>query len=85
MAKTLKNFIESYQKNEFSTPNIQVIDKGFSDEMINLPDHVLLDLTFSWTFFEKSCLTKITVSNRSFGSSFFKYLFSRYRIFEIYF
>jgi len=43
-----------------------------SDEMINLPDDVLLDLTFSRAFFEKSHLTKIRLCNGSFGSSFFK-------------
>ena len=72
MTKTLKNLIECYQKGELSTPNIQVIDKIFSDEMINLPDDVLLDLTFSRAFFEKSRLTKIRFCNGSFGSSFFK-------------
>jgi len=45
MTKTLKNLIGCYQKRELSTPSIQVIDKIFSDEMINLPDDVLLDLT----------------------------------------
>jgi hypothetical protein len=34
MAKTLKKLIEDYQKGELSTPNMQVIDKRFSDEMI---------------------------------------------------
>ena len=72
MAETLKNLIESYQKGNLSTPNIQVIDKIFSDEIINLPDDVLLDLTFSRAFFEKSRLTKIRFCNGSFGSSFFK-------------
>jgi uncharacterized protein YjbI with pentapeptide repeats len=72
MTKTLKNLIECYQKGELSTPNIQVIDKIFSDEMINLPDDVLLDLTFSRAFFEKSRFTKIRFCNGSFGSSFFK-------------
>jgi len=72
MAETLKNLIESYQKGELSTPNMQVIDKIFSDEIINLPDDVLLDLTFSRAFFKKSRLTKIRFCNGSFGSSFFK-------------
>jgi uncharacterized protein YjbI with pentapeptide repeats len=72
MVKTLKNLIESYQKGELSKPNMQVIDEIFSDEMINLPDDVLLDLTFSRAFFEKSRLTKIRFCNGSFGSSFFK-------------
>ena len=72
MAETLKNLIESYQKGKLSTPNMQVIDKIFSDEIINLPDGVLLDLTFSWAFFEKSHLTKIRFRNGSFASSFFK-------------
>ena len=72
MAETLKNLIESYQKGKLSTPNMQVIDKIFSDEIINLPDDVLLDLTFSRAFFEKSRLTKIRFCNGSFGSSFFK-------------
>jgi hypothetical protein len=53
MTKTLKNLMECYQKGKLSTLNIQVIDKIFSDEMINLPDDVLLDLTFSRAFFEK--------------------------------
>jgi uncharacterized protein YjbI with pentapeptide repeats len=72
MTETLKNLIECYQRGKLSTPNIQVIDKIFSDEMINLPDDVLLDLTFSRAFFEKSRLTKIRFCNGSFGSSFFK-------------
>ena len=72
MTKTLKNLIESYQKGELNTPNIQVIDKIFSDEMIIYTDNVLLDLTFSRAFFEKSRLTKIRFSNGSFGSNFFK-------------
>jgi hypothetical protein len=33
--------------------------------MINLPDDVLLDLTFSRPFFEKSSLTKIRFCNGS--------------------
>ena len=72
MTKTLKNLIECYQKGELNTPNIQVIDRIFSDEMINLPDDELLDLTSSRAFFEKSRLTKIRFCNGSFGSSFFK-------------
>lgn len=70
--KTLKNLIESYQKGELSTPNMQIIDKIFSDEIINLPDDRLLDLTFSRAFFERSRLTKTKFYNGSFGSSFFK-------------
>jgi hypothetical protein len=90
MTKTLKNLIECYQKRELSTPNIQAIDKIFSNEMINLSDDVLLDLTFSRAFFEKSRLTKIRFCNGSFGSSFFKdcflkHSFSRNGIFEMYF
>ena len=38
MTKTLKNLIESYKKGEFSTPNIQAINKRFSDEMIKFTD-----------------------------------------------
>jgi len=72
MTKILKNLIQCYQKGKLSTPNIQVINKIFSDEMINLPDDVLLDSTFSWAFFEKSRLTKIRFCNGSFDSSFFK-------------
>ena len=72
MAETLKNLIESYDKGELSTPNIQVIEKRFSDEMINLPDDVLLDLTFSRAFFKKSRLTKIRFCNGSFEFSVFK-------------
>ena len=72
MTKTLKDIIECYQKSELSTPHIQVIDKIFLDEMINLPDGVMLNLTFSRAFFEKSRLTKIQFCNGSFGSSFFK-------------
>ena len=73
MVKTLKNLIESYQEGKLNTPNIQVIGKKFSDEMISLPDNVLLDLTFSRAFFEKSHLTKIRFHNGSFASSFFKH------------
>ena len=36
MTKTLKNLIESYQKGELNTPNIEVIDRIFSDEMIKI-------------------------------------------------
>ena len=96
MTKTLKNLIESYQKGELSTPNIQVIDKIFSDEMINLPDDVLLDLTFSRAFFEKSRLNEdkilqwklwFKLFQRLFFRklSFFKDSFSRNGIFEMYF
>ena len=46
MTKTLKNLVESYQKGELNTPNIQVIDRIFSDEIINLPDGKLLNMTF---------------------------------------
>lgn len=75
MTKTLKNLIESYQKGELNTPNIEVIDRIFSDEMIKFTDDVLLDLTVSRAFFEKSRLTKIRFCNGSFGSSFFKNCF----------
>lgn len=70
--ETLQNLIEYYQKGEFSTPNIQAINKIFSDERIYLPDGVLLNLTLSRAFFEKSHLTKIRFRNGSFASSFFK-------------
>lgn len=70
MAEKLKNLIESYQKGKLSTPNMQVIDKIFSDEIINLLDDVLLDLTFSRAFFEKSRLTKIRFCNGIFEMYF---------------
>jgi uncharacterized protein YjbI with pentapeptide repeats len=82
MAKTLKNLVECYRKGECSTPNIQVIDEIFSDEMIILPDNVLLNLTFSRAFFENSRLTKIRFCNGSFGSSFFKDCFLENCIFS---
>ena len=72
MIKKLKNLIESYKEGKLNTPNIQVIGKKFSDEMISLPDDVFLDLTFSRAFFEKTHLTKIQFCNGSFGLSFFK-------------
>jgi uncharacterized protein YjbI with pentapeptide repeats len=72
MAKTLKNLIESYKKGELNIPNIRVVDEIFSDEMINFPDNVLLNLTFCRAFFEKSRLTKIRFCNGSFESSIFK-------------
>ena len=71
MTKTLKNLIECYQKGELNTPNIQVIDRIFSDEIINLPDGKLLNMTFNRALFKKSRLTKIRFCNGSFESSFF--------------
>ena len=71
MTKTLKNLVESYQKGKFNTPNIQIIDRIFSDEMIILPDGKLLNMTFNRALFKKSRLTKIKFYNGSFESSFF--------------
>ena len=75
MIKLLKNLIESYKRGESNKPNMQVVNQIFSDEIINLPDGVLVDLTFSWAFFENSHLTKIKFCNGSFDSSFFKECF----------
>lgn len=70
MTKTLKSLIKSYKKGELNTPNIQVIDRIFSDELIKLTDGVLLDTTLSWAFFKKSRLTKIRFWNGIFEMYF---------------
>ena len=73
MAKTLKNLIECYKKGEFNTPNIQLIGKRFSNEIIYLPDNdILVNVTFNRALFKKSHLTTIKFYSGSFGSSFFQ-------------
>lgn len=72
MPRTLKNIIEHYNTEKLNTPNVQIINERLSNEIINLPDGVLLDLTFSRSFFDRSSLTKIKFCNGSFNLSFFK-------------
>ena len=72
MTKTLKDLIASSKNGKLSTFNIQVIDKGFSNKEIHLPNTVLLNETFNSSFFKKSHLTKIRFYCGSFASSLFK-------------
>lgn len=83
MTKTLKNLIECYKRGDFTTPNIQVIDRIFSDEIITLPNNKpLVNMTFYRALFKKSRLTKIKFYNGGFCSSFFKDCFLENCIFS---
>lgn len=69
---TLKKIVDCYKRGEFHTPNLQVIDKIFSDEIIAFPDKVMVDLTFYRTLFKESCFTNIIFCNGTFNSSGFE-------------
>ena len=71
MTETLKNLIDRYKQGLLNTPNLQVISKVFSNEVIHFPDDMLVDLTFSGSVLKNSQLTSIKFFNGSFGSSFF--------------
>lgn len=74
MAKTLKNLIESYQKGELSTPNIQVTDMVLSDETILFAENIddnLGDVSFSNCMVKNSSLTSIKICNGNFELGFF--------------
>lgn len=65
MVETLEKMIHSYKNNFVKTPNLQIIKKTFSDEII-------ADLTLSSSTFKESCLTNIKFTNVNFESSFFE-------------
>ena len=72
MNETLKNIIDSYRCGLLSTPNIRVIEKKFSEETIKFPNRRLADLTFCFSTFKKSHLTKIKFINVNFELSYFE-------------
>ena len=57
MATTLKDIINCYKKNLLKTPNIQAINKIFSNEEISFTDNLFADGTLSSSTFKNSRLT----------------------------
>ena len=82
MVETLKNLINCYNKNLLKTPNLQIIEKTFSNEIITFPDEMIVDSTFYFSSFKNSCLTNIKFTNVSFESSFFEGCFLENCVFD---
>jgi uncharacterized protein YjbI with pentapeptide repeats len=77
MNQTLKTIIDNYRFGLRSTPNIQVLGKKFSDEIIKLPstrilDSIIRDQTFVSSSFRNSNLINMKFIDLSFESSSFK-------------
>ena len=88
MTQNLKILIENYKKN-LETPNLQLINEKFLDEIIILPDNnmldsntKLLDLTFNNALFKQSDLINIRFFHGSFGLSVFDECFFKNCIFS---
>ena len=71
MNERLKTLVDRYKQGLLNTPNLQLIEKIFSDECIDFPDDSVVDMTFSRCLFKKSRLTSVKFFNGSFGSGFF--------------
>jgi uncharacterized protein YjbI with pentapeptide repeats len=75
MEETLKILVDRYKKGLLTTPNIQLINMRFSDEMLIFPDtmddNFCMDVCFSWCLMKKSDLTSIKICNGNFESGFF--------------
>ena len=82
MVETLKNTINCYKNNLVETPNLQIIEKTFSDEVIAFPDEVIADLTLYSSTFKNSSLTNIKFTNVNFESSFFEGCFLENCVFD---
>ena len=72
MGEKLKNIINNYRSGLLSTPNIQIIERKFSEETIEFPNELLADLTFASSTFKKSDLINIKFINVNFETSYFE-------------
>nr|QYB19233.1 hypothetical protein [Climaconeis cf. scalaris]QYB19344.1 hypothetical protein [Climaconeis cf. scalaris] len=82
MSETLKSIIASYRFVLLSTPNIQVLEKKLSDEIIKFPSKPMADLTFDSSTFKNSDLINMEFINVNFESSYFKKCLVENCIFE---
>lgn len=82
MVETLKNIINCYKNNLVETPNLQIIEKTFSDEVLTFPDELIADLTLYSSTFKISHLTNIKFTNVNFESSFFEACFLKNCVFD---
>jgi len=82
MIESLKSNIEDYKNNALDTPNLQIIEKTFSNEVITFPVEFLVDLTFYSSTFKNSRLIDIKFKNINFESSFFEGCFLENCVFD---
>jgi uncharacterized protein YjbI with pentapeptide repeats len=84
MSETLKSIIDSYHSGLLSTPNIQVLEKKLSDEIIKFPIKInrMADLTFDSSTFKNSDLINMEFINVNFESSYFEKCIFENCIFE---
>ena len=82
MIETLKNLIDRYHEGLLGTPNIQVIEKTFSDEVISFPYELIADGTFDSSTFKNSRLINMKFINVNFESSFFDKCFLENCVFK---
>jgi uncharacterized protein YjbI with pentapeptide repeats len=72
MSEKLKDIMDSYRSGMLSTPNMQVVEKKFSDERIEFPAKLMVDVTFASSLFKKSDLINMEFIHANFESSFFE-------------
>ena len=79
--ETLKILVDRYKKRLLNTPNIQLINMRFSDEMLIfadiMDDDLGINVIFSRCMIKKSELTNIKISNENFESGFFYRIYFR--------
>lgn len=82
MSETLKSIINSYHSGLLSTPNIQVVEKKLSNEVIKFPSKLIADVTFVSSTFKNSDLINMEFIHVNFESSYFKKCLVENCIFE---
>ena len=82
MSDTLKSIIDSYRLGLLFTPNIQVLEKKLSNEIIKFPSERRADPTLDSSTFKNSDLVNMKFINVNFGSSYFEKCLVENCIFE---
>ena len=72
MSETLKSIIENYRSGLLPTPNIQVLEKTFSNETIEFSREQRVNLPFYCSTFKNSKLINMKFINTCFESSYFE-------------
>jgi len=72
MIETLKNIIDSSYFDLLFTPNIKVIEKKLSNEVIKFPNKFIADRIFDSSTFKNSQLINMKFINGNLNSSFFE-------------
>ena len=83
MNDTLQNILNNYRAGLLSTPNIQMTEKKFCDEVIQFSDKIMVDHSFISSSFSNSNFFNMKFINISFASSYFKNCIFENTIFKI--